>query len=64
MTVTTARPQAPTTCSGCFRSIRAERADPRPYWQYLGEAVEPWSYLKSACWKDLGYPGGVYRSGP
>ena len=22
--------------------------DPRPYWEYLGEAVEPWSYLKSA----------------
>src|SRR4029450_781606 len=40
------------------------RADPRPYWEYLGEAVEPWSYLKSAYWKDLGYPEGVYRVGP
>ena len=37
---------------------------PRPYWEYLGEAVEPWSYLKSAYWKDLGYPDGVYRVGP
>jgi NAD-reducing hydrogenase large subunit len=25
--------------------VLAERADPRPYWEYLGEAVEPWSYL-------------------
>ena len=41
---------------------RARR--PRPYWEYLGEAVEPWSYLKSAYWKDLGYPDGVYRVGP
>ena len=42
----------------------AERVDPRPYWEYLGEAVEPWSYLKSTYWKDLGYPDGVYRVGP
>jgi NAD-reducing hydrogenase large subunit len=44
--------------------LLAERADPRPYWEYLGEAVEPWSYLKSAYWRELGYPGGVYRVGP
>jgi NAD-reducing hydrogenase large subunit len=44
--------------------VLAERADPRPNWEYLGEAVEPWSYLKSAYWKELGYPGGVYRVGP
>ena len=25
-------------------AVLAERADPRPYWEYLGEAVEPWSY--------------------
>jgi NAD-reducing hydrogenase large subunit len=42
----------------------ADDIDPRPYWGYLGEAVEPWSYLKSAYWKDLGYPDGVYRVGP
>jgi NAD-reducing hydrogenase large subunit len=45
-------------------AVLAERGDPRPYWEYLGEAVEPWSYLKSAYWKDLGYPSGVYRVGP
>jgi NAD-reducing hydrogenase large subunit len=41
----------------------ADDVDPHPYWDYLGEAVEPWSYLKSAYWKDLGYPDGVYRVG-
>ena len=45
-------------------NLLADRVDPRPYWTYLGEAVEPWSYLKSAYWKDLGYPEGVYRVGP
>jgi NAD-reducing hydrogenase large subunit len=45
-------------------NLLADRVDPRPYWNYLGEAVEPWSYLKSAYWKPLGYPDGVYRVGP
>jgi NAD-reducing hydrogenase large subunit len=49
---------------GADGTILAERPDPRPYWEYLGEAVEPWSFLKSAYWKDLGYPDGVYRVGP
>jgi NAD-reducing hydrogenase large subunit len=49
---------------GADGAVLAERADPRPYWEYLGEAVEPWSYLKSAYWKDLGYPDGLYRVGP
>jgi NAD-reducing hydrogenase large subunit len=39
-------------------------ADPKVYWEYFGEAVEPWSYLKSAYYKPLGYPNGVYRVGP
>ena len=42
----------------------ADRIDPRGYEEYLGEAVEPWSYLKSTYWKALGYPGGLYRVGP
>ena len=49
---------------GADGAVLADRPDPRPYWEYLGEAVEPWSYLKSAYWKDLGYPDGVYRVGP
>ena len=49
---------------GADGDLLAERPDPRPYWEYLGEAVEPWSYLKSAYWQELGYPDGVYRVGP
>lgn len=44
--------------------LLADRIDPRRYQEYLGEAVEPWSYLKSTYWKALGYPDGVYRVGP
>ncbi len=44
--------------------VLVDRADPRPYWDYIGEAVEPWSYLKSTYYKPLGYPDGLYRVGP
>jgi NAD-reducing hydrogenase large subunit len=40
----------------------ADDIDPRPYWEYVGEAVESWSYLKSAYWRDLGYPDGCTGS--
>jgi NAD-reducing hydrogenase large subunit len=42
----------------------ADRVDPRLFNEYIGEAVEPWSYLKSTYWKPMGYPDGVYRVGP
>ena len=45
-------------------AVLAKDVDPRTYQDYLGEAVEPWSYLKSTYWKTLGYPYGVYRVGP
>ena len=32
--------------------------------EYLGEATEPWSYLKSPYYRPLGYPDGIYRVGP
>ena len=32
--------------------------------QYIGEAVQPDSYLKSPYYKPLGYPDGIYRVGP
>jgi NAD-reducing hydrogenase large subunit len=32
--------------------------------QYIGEAVEPYSYMKFPYLKSLGYPRGVYRVGP
>jgi NAD-reducing hydrogenase large subunit len=34
------------------------------YQDFLGEAVEPWSYLKFPYYKPLGYPDGIYRVGP
>jgi NAD-reducing hydrogenase large subunit len=42
----------------------ADRLDPRRFNEYIGEAVEPWSYLKSTYWKPMGYPDGIYRVGP
>ncbi|MBM3302366.1 MAG: Ni/Fe hydrogenase subunit alpha, partial [Deltaproteobacteria bacterium] len=44
--------------------IVAPRVDPTKYQDYIGEAVEPWSYLKSPYYKPLGYPEGIYRVGP
>jgi len=34
------------------------------YGDYIGEAVEPFSYLKSPYYKPVGYPEGIYRVGP
>ena len=34
--------------------LLADGIDPRDYADYIGEAVEPWSYLKSTYWKPLG----------
>ncbi|MHB0876725.1 MAG: Ni/Fe hydrogenase subunit alpha [Anaerolineae bacterium] len=34
------------------------------YAQYIGERVEPWSYLKFPFYRKMGWPDGVYRVGP
>lgn len=34
------------------------------YQEFIAEAVEPHSYLKSPYYKPLGYPDGIYRVGP
>jgi len=34
------------------------------YQDHIGEAVEPFSYLKSPYYKPKGYPEGMYRVGP
>jgi len=34
------------------------------YLNYIGEHVEPWSYLKFPYYKPLGFPHGSYRVGP
>jgi NAD-reducing hydrogenase large subunit len=45
-------------------NVVADQIDPADYRAYLGEAVEPWSYLKSPYYRPLGYPAGIYRVGP
>ena len=45
-------------------AIVAADLNPAKYSEYLGEKVEPWSYLKSAYYKPKGYPDGIYRVGP
>jgi NAD-reducing hydrogenase large subunit len=42
----------------------AKGLDPARYPEYIGEKVEPWSYLKSTYYKPKGYPDGIYRVGP
>jgi hypothetical protein len=42
----------------------ADKLDPRKYYDYFGEATEPWSYLKFPYYKPFGYPDGMYRVGP
>ncbi len=46
------------------RHVVADDLDPTQYDDYIGEKVEPWSYLKSAYYKPKGFPDGVYRVGP
>ncbi|MEZ4766953.1 MAG: Ni/Fe hydrogenase subunit alpha [Caldilineales bacterium] len=41
-----------------------ENTDPANFRRFVGEAVEPWTYLKFPYYKPLGYPDGMYRVGP
>ena len=45
-------------------TVVADRLREDDYAAFLGEAVEPWSYLKFPYYKPLGYPEGMYRVGP
>jgi NAD-reducing hydrogenase large subunit len=54
-------------------NIIADHLDPSRYFEYIGEAVQPDSYLKSPYYRPLGYPdqpqacrleNGMYRVGP
>jgi NAD-reducing hydrogenase large subunit len=45
-------------------NIVADAIDPQRYRDYFGEAVNPWSYLKSPYYIPLGFPEGMYRVGP
>jgi NAD-reducing hydrogenase large subunit len=45
-------------------AVVADGVEPARYAEFIGEAVEHDSYLKSPYYRPLGYPGGVYRVGP
>lgn len=45
-------------------NIIAGELDPARYQDFIGEAVEPYTYMKFPYYKPLGYPGGTYRVGP
>ena len=45
-------------------NVVAECIDPAKYADFIGEAVEPWSYMKFPYYKAIGYPDGAYRVGP
>ncbi len=44
--------------------IVADGLDPHNYRDFIAEAVEPDSYLKSPYYKPWGYPDGMFRVGP
>jgi NAD-reducing hydrogenase large subunit len=44
--------------------VVANGLDSARYFDFLGEKVESWSYLKSAYYKPKGFPDGIYRVGP
>lgn len=45
-------------------NVIADQIDPERYAEYIGESVEPSSYLKSPYYRPMGYPAGMYRVGP
>jgi NAD-reducing hydrogenase large subunit len=44
--------------------IVADNLDPAKYSEFIGEEVEPSTYLKSPFYKPMGHPEGIYRVGP
>lgn len=44
--------------------IVADHVQPSDYRTIIGEATQPWTYLKFPYYKAKGYPDGIYRVGP
>jgi len=44
--------------------VKLAEFDPADYLEFIGEHVEPWSYMKFPFFKPHGYPDGCYRTGP
>lgn len=60
---------APNMYDGQLRIVDHEKRvlaqfEPAQYLQFIGEHVEPWSYMKFPFFKPQGYPEGFYRVGP
>ncbi len=45
-------------------SIIADQLDTQKFYEFISEAVQKSSYLKSPYYKPLGFPDGMYRVGP
>jgi len=45
-------------------SVIADQLDPQKYYDFIGEAVQTSSYLKSPYYSPVGFPDGLYRVGP
>lgn len=45
-------------------NIIADQLDAQNYQDFIGEAVQGSSYLKSPYYKPMGFPNGIYRVGP
>ncbi|XHH08769.1 MAG: Ni/Fe hydrogenase subunit alpha [Candidatus Bathyarchaeia archaeon] len=45
-------------------NVAAECVDPLRYREFIGEAVEPYTFMKFPYFKAIGYPDGAYRVGP
>ena len=45
-------------------AVVADQINPEEYERYIGEAVEPWTFMKFPYYKPLGYSEGTYRVGP
>ncbi|HVM75367.1 MAG TPA: Ni/Fe hydrogenase subunit alpha [Candidatus Saccharimonadales bacterium] len=45
-------------------NIVADNLEPADYQQFIGEAVEPYTFMKFPYYKPMGYPDGMYRVGP
>jgi len=45
-------------------NIVADDLDPANYQEFIGEAVEPYTFMKFPYYKPYGYPDGMYRVGP
>lgn len=59
----------PALYEGKMRLVDPERSlirefDAPDYLRFIGEHVEPWSYMKIPFYRPYGYPDGCYRVGP